>query len=316
MNENESKKQLEIEKLKIQIHNEKKSIFRKVSFYSSMVPIILSITALIYSISTGFFENESKLLEIKKENLKDGIREFQIQKDSVKKVIDRLQIEKDSLSQNFDSIFKLNQLFLVKIKINEKKLESVSKNLNRLYKQDYIYRIESVAQNKMDSSENNEKEAKRWISNYKDEKYKFIKDCIRSCFGLGNGYVINAIPDSISISLEKQSLKLLDNNYYLIFSKYDKSLMKAHFEDVTRLKAECDPEKVQLNLSNLSLEIDTLSDKEKKYELLDDWHNLQLETQDCISRLRTSYIWLRNDIRFVKIKIMNEFISLLQRSLK
>lgn len=92
-----TKEQLEIERLKIQIESEKKPLYKKLSFYSALSPIAVSIVAIVYSLSTGFFETESKLLDLRKENLKYEIGLFVDQKDSLLNTIKQLKNDRDSI---------------------------------------------------------------------------------------------------------------------------------------------------------------------------------------------------------------------------
>lgn len=99
-----SKEKLEIERLKIQIENERKPLYKKLSFYSALAPIAVSVVAIVFSVSTGFFENESKLLDLRKENLKFEINLFTHQKDSILTTLNILKEERDSIFKENSSL--------------------------------------------------------------------------------------------------------------------------------------------------------------------------------------------------------------------
>ncbi|MCW8962116.1 MAG: hypothetical protein OQK29_11170 [Ignavibacteriaceae bacterium] len=113
-----SKEQLEIEKLKLEIENGKKPFYKKLSFYSYLSPVAVSIAAIIFSIWSGFFENESKLLDLRKENLKHEINLFVLQKDSLLTTVTILKKERDSIYYENN-----------KLKTQNGKLESLSNEL-------------------------------------------------------------------------------------------------------------------------------------------------------------------------------------------
>ena len=125
-----SKEQLEIERLKLQIESEKKPLYKKLTFYSALAPIIVSIFAIVYSISTGFFETESKLLDLRKENLKYEISLFIKQKDSLLTAINNLKIEKDSILFEYKRLEDQHD----GLKILSEQLNSKQNELNRQIK--------------------------------------------------------------------------------------------------------------------------------------------------------------------------------------
>lgn len=92
-----TKEQLEVEKLELEILNGKKPLYKKLSFYSALSPIVFSIVAILFSLFSGLFEMESKILTIKKENLKYEINNFENKKETLISITDNLKNEKDSL---------------------------------------------------------------------------------------------------------------------------------------------------------------------------------------------------------------------------
>ena len=131
--EEKSKEQLEIEKLKIQIENEKKPLYKKFSFYSSLAPIAVAIIAVVFSISTGFFESESRLLDLRKENLKYEISLFINQKDSLLTSISNLTAEKDSIFSAHEKLREQNnrlEILSKELIVNQIELDKTIKNTN------------------------------------------------------------------------------------------------------------------------------------------------------------------------------------------
>jgi len=137
--EDYSKEQLEFEKLKLEIENERKPFYKKLSFYSYLSPVAVSIAAIIFSISTGFFENESKLLDLRKENLKNEISLFVMQKDSLLSAVDLLKAERDSIYYDNNNLKEQNK---------ELKLLSNELTLNQNELNQYIKNIEDSVYNK------------------------------------------------------------------------------------------------------------------------------------------------------------------------
>jgi chromosome segregation ATPase len=132
-NKSEQKIELEIEKLRTEIKNSKRTIFSQPSFYSAISTIIVSVIAIFYTIETGFFEKESKILELKKENLIYEINTFENRRDSLLNYVAILRDEKVFLISSNDEL---------QLKIH--KLNDFSENLRleqeRLKQQIVIYR--------------------------------------------------------------------------------------------------------------------------------------------------------------------------------
>ena len=127
-----NKEQLEIEKLKLEIQNEKKPFYKKISFYSYLSPVAVSIVAIVFSISSGFFENESKLLDLRKENLRNEISLFEKKKDSLLTSINELKNERDSIYKENKNLKSQNiklELLSKKLTLNQSKLNNIIKDI-------------------------------------------------------------------------------------------------------------------------------------------------------------------------------------------
>lgn len=153
--ENDLRKNLEIEKLKIDIKNSKKSIFSQPGFYSALSTMIVSAIAMYYTIQTGFFERESKILELKKENLRYEINNFEEQRDSLLLFVKTLQEEKNKLTSQKDYLIKENR-----------NLNNLSTDL--LSQQDYYQR-------QLESYKNSVVQYSTELDSIKD-KYKKLND--------------------------------------------------------------------------------------------------------------------------------------------
>ncbi len=121
----EERDQLEIRKLKLEINNIKKPLIYRLSFYGALAPIIVSIVAITLSISGGLFEKNSKILELRKENLQFQINDFEIQKQALIREHSSLKLENDSLIFN-----------IKKVKDNysgiEQELKTIKRNFEKL----------------------------------------------------------------------------------------------------------------------------------------------------------------------------------------
>lgn len=104
-----SKEELELEKLEVEIKNIKTPIYKKLSFYSALAPIIVSIAAVYLSVNSNIFETGSKILTLQKENLKYEIINFEQKKDSLTSTINNLNWERDSLVNNNQRMLSENQ---------------------------------------------------------------------------------------------------------------------------------------------------------------------------------------------------------------
>ncbi|HMG16937.1 MAG TPA: hypothetical protein VK590_15880 [Saprospiraceae bacterium] len=134
--ENSSKSELEEIKLKTEIINLRKEIDK--SWFSKnlaiLIPSFIGFATILSAYLTGFFDVESKLLEIKKENLKKEIYNFEEKKDS-------LNIENLKLRDN--NYFLINKEKSLNIERNKlindvfeknNHLAFLNKNLNQLNK--------------------------------------------------------------------------------------------------------------------------------------------------------------------------------------
>jgi hypothetical protein len=318
--EETSKEKLEIEKLKLEIKNEKKPFYKKISFYSALAPIVVSIVAVIFSLYSGIFERESKILDLRKENLKFEINLFIKQKDSLLTIVNKLKGEKDSLFKNYDSISQENRLQELKLENSKDRITEISKNIIQLSVSDFINRIKSVAQSKIEKSTNDTEEASKWINNFNNEMHIFIKECILQCSGSGKEPILKLIPDSIKGDLEKKSIIVLNSIKSEDSKDFDKEsemvLLPDYLNDVLRYHSECNVEKINSELSELTNQIESEDNEKKRGELALDFMNLNLESADCFSRMDRAINMLKTKLMGIKFNIMNQFIDLLHKKLK
>jgi hypothetical protein len=103
---------LEEEKIRLEINNLRKPFFKKISFWSSISPILVGAFAILWAFLSGWFDNQNDLLEIKKENLKYDISVFEKDKDSLQFQMEKLNFQIDSLNIVYNKInLQYNKLF-------------------------------------------------------------------------------------------------------------------------------------------------------------------------------------------------------------
>jgi|ERR1019366_8525004 hypothetical protein len=159
------KKQLEIDKLQEELKILKHPLYCRLSFYAALAPIVVSIVAIVFSISNGLFETNSKLLEIRKGVLQLEINKFESQKDSLriknKQFADSIKLETKKVRKELTSIktkySKLNndkKLLLGKISTLEIELNKSPIDKNKTQK--LIDEISVILERNLGGSFNND----------------------------------------------------------------------------------------------------------------------------------------------------------------
>lgn len=92
-----AKRKLEQEKLQLEIHQLARPWFLKPEYLSSVITLMLGFGTLIVASGTGLFDVNSKLLEIRKHDLTDEVKNFESRKQSLEKQSKDLGQEKDRL---------------------------------------------------------------------------------------------------------------------------------------------------------------------------------------------------------------------------
>jgi hypothetical protein len=103
-----NKADLETEKLQLEIDSLKKKGWKKLLSKDSPLPAIAILLTIAVSIFSGFFNNERKVLELQKENLKKEILIF----DSTKSRLEQLIVQ---LKETTDSLEKINSHLVIEV---------------------------------------------------------------------------------------------------------------------------------------------------------------------------------------------------------
>lgn len=110
-NKPKTQKELEREKLLLEIEELKKKWWKKPSYIAALFPTVLALVTLIYGFTNGYFqasfiklENQKHDLVIEKEKLKAEINEMVQESEEKRKELDSLMREQD---RNFAELRKL-----------------------------------------------------------------------------------------------------------------------------------------------------------------------------------------------------------------
>ncbi|NML22989.1 hypothetical protein HHL16_19080 [Pseudoflavitalea sp. G-6-1-2] len=79
----DTKEKFEIEKLKLEIKRLNRPVWKSAGFWTSLLPIIISIGTLVILYLNGTFDSRARMLELRKENLSYEINTFERRKETL-----------------------------------------------------------------------------------------------------------------------------------------------------------------------------------------------------------------------------------------
>ncbi len=134
-------KKLQKEKLQLEIAELNKKWYQKPDLLKVLLPTILAIFSLIYAITSGFFSSKSELLELKRQQLKFEITQFQKEREELLLSNKELENKKLNLIDSLKSqskklgyyVLTLNSERDKKVKLNSELvvLKNTRNNFNR-----------------------------------------------------------------------------------------------------------------------------------------------------------------------------------------